>query len=69
MHGSPFTLRRNEIVQAQFPIDFLQSYVNGIVVQLCLSDTIGGDSRRQAWQVCLCFSPAASTFAGCIRVS
>lgn len=42
----PLALRRNEVIQSQLPVNLFQAKVDGIVIEMSLGDTIGGDCCR-----------------------
>jgi hypothetical protein len=62
----PFTFRGNKVIQPELPIDFLESKVYSIVVELCLGNTRCGDGCRQSRNICFSITPTTALLASCI---
>lgn len=65
----PFTLGRDKVIQPELPVDFFQPQMNGVVVEMSLGDTVGGDGGRQSRNLGLRVTPTTASLSWGIWVS
>ena len=67
--GSPLALWGDEVVQSEFAIDLLQPEVDGVVVELGLRYTVGGDRSGEPRKLGLGLTPTATSLTRGIGIS